>query len=87
MKEKLNKFEEKNKDLCWVNMQKNLKVYNLESKKEDFIYSGVRLYQADDVDKIIKEAQREVLQEIKLEFNIRTTKSFMKYLDEQLTEK
>lgn len=53
-KEKLHNWEEENRELCFVNMQKNLPVYNLKTEKKDFIFSNVRLYQADDVDKIIK---------------------------------
>ena len=70
---KLHRWEEKHKELCFVNMQKNLPVYNLKTEKEDFIFKGVRLYQADDVDKIIREElkksldndYRELSQEVK----------------------
>ena len=64
MKNKLHRWEEKHKNLCFVNMQKNLKVYNLDTGKEDFIYSGVRLYQSDDINIIIKETQKEILKKL-----------------------
>ncbi len=62
METKLHKWEEKHKELCFVNMQKNLPVYNLKTEKEDFIFKNVRLYQADDVDRIIKERELELLE-------------------------
>lgn len=51
---KLHKWEEENKDLCFVNKQKNLEVYNLGTDEDDTICSGTRLYQADDVNTIIE---------------------------------
>jgi argonaute-like protein implicated in RNA metabolism and viral defense len=50
---KLHNWEEENKDLCWVNLQKNLAVMNLKTEKEDIMHSGTRLYEADSVNKII----------------------------------
>ena len=63
-KNRLHEWEERYKERCFVNMQKNLQVYNLKTKEDDFIFKGVRLYQADDVDKIRKEVERELLKEI-----------------------
>lgn len=66
---KLHKWEKKHRELCFVNKQKNLPVFNMKTLKDDFIRSGVRLYQADDVNKIIKEAQKELLENWLQEMN------------------
>ena len=51
---KLHKWEDKFKHLCLVNLQKNCPVYHLDTEKKDTLYSMTRIYEADNVDKIIE---------------------------------
>lgn len=64
-KNKLHKWEKKHKELCFINLQKNCPVENLATGEEDILFSRVRIYQADDVDKIIKVEIKKLEQRIK----------------------